>query len=580
MTRARRDCERFGLGVVVALGGAVLGACGDTVPGSSADSVGGAAYQTPPSTGGTTGGASGGAVANGGEPSTGGTTGGASGGNGPETTGGTAASVGGAGGGAGNSHIWTADSVRIELSCGVIGSLGGAPCFGSWAADAALLTPEQLGIIEQMTLLTPVYPQPTCDGGGWVIRVTDRSGTVRQYWQGQFVSNCQEASWYGPEISGRQAEALAATIRWCSDTLSLNSAHATAVLVDQCLMGYANPSPSAGSSLWARFTLPPDESYVATAMDGNKGGVANPYVALRLYDSLLLYDTAATTVLAESAPGSSLAVTEPGDYVLEVRSVGAVGSQVALELDRAGGGSGGAGGSGPGTGGSGGGSTVVTPPIWSADSARIELACGPLGSATPSCQGSWVADAAALTAAQLDLISRITVLPVQPRLSYSTCFGYTVTVTDRSGKSRLYWGGDLDYCRNAPYPELPADLVQALVATITWCDAPLALDSALATAAEAGQCLTGYASTGSSLWARFTLPAGASCTVTAMDGNEGGSVNANVALRLYDSTGTTVLTETQPAASLTVAEPGDYLLEVRNVTSVDCQVALDLALAG
>jgi hypothetical protein len=45
-----------------------------------------------------------------------------------------------------------------------------------------------------MTVLPPVYPQPTCDGGGWVIRVTDRPGTVRQYWAGQFVSNCQEVA--------------------------------------------------------------------------------------------------------------------------------------------------------------------------------------------------------------------------------------------------------------------------------------------------------------------------------------------------------------------------------------------------
>jgi hypothetical protein len=585
MVHGNRDCFGLARAVMVALTGAGLGGCGEVSP-TDTDSVGGTAASVGgQAAGGTTGGAN-----TGGSPDTTGGTAASVGGDGagggantggsdPETTGGTAASIGGggAGGGAGNSHIWTADSVRIELSCGKIGSAGGAPCAGSWGADAALLTPEQLGIIQQMTLLTPVYPQSTCDGGGYVIRVTDRSGTVRQYWEGQFISNCQEASWYGPELSGHFASALAATITWCRE-LAPNFAHATALEVDRCVMGYASPPPSAGSSLWARFTLPADESATVSATDGNRGGTANPRVALRLYDGMLLYDSSATTVFAESASGASLAVTEPGDYLVEVRSVTDVGSQVALELARAGGGSGGSGGSGPGTGGSGGagGSAIVTPAIWSADSARIELACGSVGSATPSCQGSWVADAAQLTAEQLDLISRMTVLPVES--GYNTCYGpgYTITVTDRSGKSRVYWGGSSEHCIYVPYPELAADLVQALGATITWCGGTFALAAGQATTVQAGQCLTGYASTGSSLWARFRLPAGASYTVTAMDGNEGGSINANVAPRLYDSTGTTVLAETQPGASLTVSEPGDYVLEVRNVTGVGCQVALEV----
>ncbi len=113
----------------------------------------------------------------------------------------------------GRQPIWSNDSARLEVRCGSVGAFGRF-CGWSWGADVAELTPEQLAILGQMVPITPVLPQPTCDQGGYVITVVDRSGARSTYWGPAFYANCQEADWYGPELPMDLVRALVSTLQF------------------------------------------------------------------------------------------------------------------------------------------------------------------------------------------------------------------------------------------------------------------------------------------------------------------------------------------------------------------------------
>jgi hypothetical protein len=109
--------------------------------------------------------------------------------------------------------IWSDDSARLEVRCSSVGSFGRF-CGWSWGADAAELTPEQLSILRQMTPIAPVFPQPTCDQGGYVITVVDRSGAPSAYWGPAYYANCLEASSYAGELSLALVRALVNTLQF------------------------------------------------------------------------------------------------------------------------------------------------------------------------------------------------------------------------------------------------------------------------------------------------------------------------------------------------------------------------------
>jgi hypothetical protein len=112
-----------------------------------------------------------------------------------------------------NLPIWSDDSARLEVRCSQVGAFGGF-CSWSWGADAAELTSEQLSILRQMTPIAPVLPQPTCDQGGYVITVVDRSGARSTYWGPVWFANCREANSYTGELPTDLVRALVETIEF------------------------------------------------------------------------------------------------------------------------------------------------------------------------------------------------------------------------------------------------------------------------------------------------------------------------------------------------------------------------------
>jgi hypothetical protein len=196
------------------------------------------------------------------------------------------------------------------------------PCLGMrWAADADELTPAQLGVVSGITPLVPRYPQASCDQGAYVIIIFDASGQRSFYSAGQFYSNCDSAPY--PEISSDSVRALTDTLGSCPGALSADPALAPTVEADSCALNGSNYS---GSSVWARFTVLTDTTYTASPWSMN---------GIRTDVTLLLYDSAGAAVLAESQPGVPLTVTEPGDYLLELRSGASGFISVTLELTSA-----------------------------------------------------------------------------------------------------------------------------------------------------------------------------------------------------------------------------------------------------
>ena len=310
-------CERRSLGLLLLC----AAACSCSQEGRASEGSGGFADPGGVSNAGGTANPAGGSgdaggAQTGGEPSSGGAAAGATGGT---STGGTI----GAGGEGGTSAIWSATSTRIEVWCSYLGSCC-SRCSVSYALDAARLTPEQLGIISNMTTEAPdPNAVMSCDWPGYIVIVVDASGTRARYWDTwSDPGGCRNKPY--AELAGTPAGSLLGTINACAGSLATDPVDAPTVEPAYCRLSAA---VQAGASAWARFTVPAGASYTASGWPWGYR-VDGPREAVKL----VLHDSAGAAAVAEAEPGAPLTVSEAADYLIELRNVGSGSWGIALEL--------------------------------------------------------------------------------------------------------------------------------------------------------------------------------------------------------------------------------------------------------
>jgi hypothetical protein len=208
--------------------------------------------------------------------------------------------------------IWTSDSTRIEIwSRGRFYDYSGVNYY--WTADAAELTATELGLLQSLSEQPGKQPQGCSDPPWFDLYVTDRSGNRRNY---QAIGPYCAATL----VSYDTVSSLAR----CQVEFDLGSTQDTAPTVQA---GRCFPVVQLGQTdSWARLTVPTGETRVALAR--GKAGVSSDA-------ALVLYDATGVTVIDNAGPGSSLTITPPGDYAVDLRNpTTSDWPQVALEVRR------------------------------------------------------------------------------------------------------------------------------------------------------------------------------------------------------------------------------------------------------
>lgn len=210
--------------------------------------------------------------------------------------------------------------------------------------------------------------------------------------------------------------------------------------------------------------------------------------------------------------------------------------------------------------------------VWKKDSIAIEAWFLQLNAAP---QYLWRAAADELTSDDLALVSTLHTVPGALKAGIACdVHSFRVFITDQSGVRQEYLAYDPN-CSKTP--------VLAGDAEGLWsCDFQAHLTGTIdeAPSASPGRCsLLGYSGSAADSWvyadlfARVSLPAGSSHTLTARDTT---GITTAAETHLLDASGTTEISSAPAGQSLSVETPGNYVVDLRSVEAGSRAIALEV----
>lgn len=213
--------------------------------------------------------------------------------------------------------------------------------------------------------------------------------------------------------------------------------------------------------------------------------------------------------------------------------------------------------------------------VWTSNSAAIEIwSRSPFGG---SLRYLWEAKASDLTDQERSMLAGLSQSkPSDVQAQACDEPWFDVYVTDRAGKRHAFIAID-PQCSTKDV--LSYNAVEAIASCPGTNGTLLASAPAQAPLVVPGRCsAVGYSGThtpsAADLWARVSVP---SAQPWVAEVREPDGTNTDAALRLYDSTGTSLVSKVAPGAPLDVAGPGDFAIDLHAV-SAKAQVGLVLSL--
>lgn len=200
-------------------------------------------------------------------------------------------------------------------------------------------------------------------------------------------------------------------------------------------------------------------------------------------------------------------------------------------------------------------------PIWTETSAHLRIVHY---EAFDEQVRPWLAGRDDLSAPQLELLNGLCEVPGEAP-DYVSCDVpyFELAVTDRDGTRREYVAEEVDCATDGV---IPYGQVWGIADCLDDPQAELGEVPAQAGVVEPSQCatLTIIGRERPSAWAAVSVPPGERRVLFAHDWR---GPHPRAALRLYDVSGTTLLNEAFPGEVLEISAPGEYLIELKHVSS-------------